>query len=391
MLDWLSLSRSLIECGKSAKGTRGIVRDYENDLSLFVGDDEEAARQSAERLWIVGNRAIVGRLRRAGIEDAEEIAQEVFLRIWARRKDFHPQGLYAWLRFVLTIAKHTVIDKGRSKDIEVFWPEDYDPSDREADIVETIAAALETKTIGAAANELWLGVKWDRDVKLKVIAIQAYLREDPVPRIKRLLRPYLPTIETEFNDWLADASLVRAACYLSLYRGNMPLTGYLLDPDNPLNSSEVESVLKSVQRGSARSSKNWTAEEAHVLLLRFLFGMLDEKVAQVKSDLEPEVVHQIISRGLNLLPFEARCRRLRSALSNLDQTECLHDTGLWRRLAFQYRVSDFLPHKQILERTVPAAEVAGQKISAAQLNGWLSNGRLYIQLADHLRRKGALC
>lgn len=364
-------------------------RDYENDLQLFIGDDEEAARQAAERLWIIGVRAIIGRLRRAGIEDAEDIAQDVFLKLWARRKDFEPRGLFAWLKFVLTIARHSVIDKGRGAEIELDWPEDYDPQDGDAGIIEIIAEALERHQINGAANELWLGVEWGTEERLKVISIQLYLQDYSVDKVKNIIRPKLPAIDHDFDLWLADEDLLRAACFFVLYRGNMPLAGYLLDPESPMRPNEVEAVLREVQKGSSAKSKNWTADEAHVLLLRFLYGMLDEKVAQVKSDLSPAIVGQIIGRGLELLPFEKRCRRLRSALNRLQQTNRLHDPGLWRRLAFQYRVADFLPHKQILERTVPAAEVAGQKLSAAQLNGWLSNGRLYVQLADHLRQKGA--
>jgi hypothetical protein len=69
----------------------------------------------------------------------------------------------------------------------------------------------------------------------------------------------------------------------------------------------------------------------------------------------------------------------------LNAKSVLGTSGLWQRLAFQYRYQDELTHRDIQDRTDPPASLVAYSITLGMLNVWLSNGRLLTQLARAFR------
>ncbi len=88
------------------------------------------------------------------------------------------------------------------------------------------------------------------------------------------------------------------------------------------------------------------------------------------------------------LPFNNQMTTLLAGLDrapHLNAREVLRKTGLWQRLTFQYRYQDELPHRDVQERTHPAASHVGYEVTLDTLRGWLSEPRLVKRLERFCR------
>ena len=71
------------------------------------------------------------------------------------------------------------------------------------------------------------------------------------------------------------------------------------------------------------------------------------------------------------------------------QTVLGSKSGIWSRLAFEYRYRHTLPHRDIQERIHPAANVVHYEINLKMLNSWLSGGRMLDRVRQyHEKRHG---
>ncbi len=69
-----------------------------------------------------------------------------------------------------------------------------------------------------------------------------------------------------------------------------------------------------------------------------------------------------------------RAQRLRERLGR--RAKVLRESGVWRRLAFEYRYVDELTVREIADRLCPLAEAVGYHLTYGMLNMWLSGGRI---------------
>jgi hypothetical protein len=122
-------------------------------------------------------------------------------------------------------------------------------------------------------------------------------------------------------------------------------------------------------------------------LWRYRNGLSTTKILQMDPELTPAVVEGALTKCRERLPFRRIAAKVSDGLrSSRAPFDPLRSPGLWKRLAFQYHTFHELPHKQILERTEPAAHEGGFVLTAGMLNVWLSNGRLFQQLASYAAR-----
>jgi hypothetical protein len=172
----------------------------------------------------------------------------------------------------------------------------------------------------------------------------------------------------ELDRWLSDPALLRYLCYTELYIPAEQLAGLL------------------------RAEASWVPAEAEVIgwIAR---GLTFERIADRRDcPLPPEELSDLRVRLRAALPFRRRMRELLRAVrerAGIDAAPHLARTGLWQRLAFQYRYWDDLPHRDIQERVAPPAEEVNVEVNAGMLNVWLSGGRLLGRLARYMERANA--
>jgi hypothetical protein len=195
--------------------------------------------------------------------------------------------------------------------------------------------------------------------------------------------------EQEMDEWLTDEKVLRHMAFRVLYWDSQSLAMHVLQPERKMSCPEFEVLARQAARDSAaHCPKGWNADEAIVVIWRVRHGMMTEQILRLeRCRFDRNALEAIYARCLERYPFVQLATRLKFSLRGMRLDHVLSDTGLWRRIVFQYDLDD-LPQKQILERTAPAATVAGVNLSAATLNGWLSMGRLWSQVSKFVREEG---
>lgn len=178
------------------------------------------------------------------------------------------------------------------------------------------------------------------------------------------------------DTWLEAPPILRHVAYAQLYLSNDELTAYLLG----VEVGTLDRWERAIAAGEAPSG--WSAEDAFVLLRRVRNGLLTEQILRFERVEEAQAsLEAKFSSWVGRYPFPQTAATLRSAFHRVGLSDLLGEMGLWRRLVFQYHAAHELPYQQILERTSPAADVVGARLTNAMLTGWIGMGRLWTQLA----------
>jgi len=101
------------------------LRDEDKILVVKVKNDDQMAFQQlfekyAERIYYFSMRYIKNK------EEAEEIAQEVFVRVWLRRHDLKEELSFS--SYIFMIAKNALIDTIRRKQKETIFQDNIKPN-----------------------------------------------------------------------------------------------------------------------------------------------------------------------------------------------------------------------------------------------------------------------
>ncbi len=122
-------------------------------LSGSATDDESLAVDMRDRDDHSAYLALLDRYTRAVLaycrsrthraNDAEDVAQDVWLKVWSRRDQFTLQGTASFRRWLFTIAGHTCIDSNRKKrpdpTADEFFVDRGDPADVAPDWIACLA------------------------------------------------------------------------------------------------------------------------------------------------------------------------------------------------------------------------------------------------------------
>lgn len=368
-------------------------REFLDEISTFSGAPDEKAAAAFDRLFAAARPRLARYLHGLGFaaDDCDELVQVVATRVWAARTSFEARGVGGWWRFLQKITRHCAIDEAR-KHAEI--PMDALANSEEIPDCDLpyldvlLADAEDRERLYSAADALWLGISHDKgESRSRLLAAQLfYLHGLDWRDIIQILGRDARAGRVELDSWLTDESVLRHLAFVELYWGNHKLAGHVLRPEDPLSASELDRLSEELRQGVLRIQiPIWTIGEATVLLWRIRNGLTTDQILRFRRcEYDRNGVEGIVEKAQGFYPFSAVGGQLRSAYESAGQTDRLTETGLWRRLVFQYFCSDELPQKQILERTAPAAQAVDAKMTGAMLNGWISMNRLLTQLAMFL-------
>ncbi|HWA84406.1 MAG TPA: sigma-70 family RNA polymerase sigma factor [Fimbriimonadaceae bacterium] len=361
----------------------------DEEVAIFAQAPDDEAAVAFDKLFLVVRPRLVRHFRRSRLaeDDCSDLVQTVTDRVWSSRRSFEPNGFAAWWGFVLRIASNCATDlfrqKGRRAEDTLINVGEIPDHDRDyLDI-------LLRDDIFDAADALWLGLprrqrKQNRD---RLLAAQLfYLHGLEWRDIAQMLGKDARTVSDELDEWLLDGAVLRHLAYVELYWSNDKLAGYLLRPNKPLEPLELDQLNEALLRDEFSAGvSDWTAREAFIVLRRIRNGLTTDRImAFHRYNFDRSEVEGVAERARGRFPIPQAGKRLRAAYEPKGQAERLTESGLWRRLVFQYEFCDDLPQKQIFERTGPAADVVDAKMTSVMLNGWISMNRLLAQLAAYM-------
>ncbi|HVT13179.1 MAG TPA: sigma-70 family RNA polymerase sigma factor [Fimbriimonadaceae bacterium] len=360
--------------------------ELQDELVAFSQAPDKEAQIAFDKIFANQRRRLIRYFMGKGFseDNAEDLTQEVSRRAWAARRSFEPLGLGAWWNFLLRIARNHAIDIVRRSSRY--------RQDAFADAEEIPAGdipyldVLLREDIFDAADALWLGLprRQKSQNRSRLLAAQLfYLHGLDWREVAQVLGKDARTASHELDEWLSDGAVLRHLAYVELYWSNDRLAGYLLCPKEPLTPPELDRLNEALNGDEpATRISDWTPREAFVVLRRVRNGLTTDRILSFHHyNFDQDEVEGVAERVRNQYPMARIGKELRDAYEAADHVMRLIDTGLWRRLVFQYDFSDDLPQKQILERTAPPAEVVGTKMTEAKLTGWISMNRLLAQLA----------
>lgn len=311
--------------------------------------------------------------------DREDVIQAALTKIWTKRTQFKPTSVGAWFQFAARTSYRTAIDAKRV-DQGVVVPEDgLDEVKCDEPFIETMALlASSRRGLYRVADEALL--KLDPSIPVgerprRLLAAQLlYLHESTPAEIIKLLGGAKPISRPELDGWLMDPGTVRSFAYQSLYRSNDDLLSHVFG----LPAEECARLAR--QEGAP---PGWSPVETQIAVLRLRNGLTTEKICRMVPGATKELVEATAAKCRAKFPFEAIAKDLQWKLR--DRVDLLSDRSVWKRLVFQYHAQDELPQLQILERVQPSAALFGVALTPQVLNGWLSIGRLFIQLEKYVR------
>lgn len=380
----------------------------EADLALLGDPDEAVAREAFTRLADDARSVIEKHLRLdCRVSDAEtraDIAQSVLLTIWVRRTAFSPQGMSAWHGYLRRTARSRWIDTlrgaGRLPTADAMARSGVPVVERA--FVTAVLAAHHSGRLQRVADREFLGADprvSDAQYDRRLLAAQLfYLDGEHWEGVLRVLGAAAAAdgealTREVLDDWLADQATLLRMAFRELHWDACRLASWLLGSDDVLPHEELDSCQRAAERGEAlpagRAPRDpyCTPAQLAVLLWRYRQALLREQIlAREDFPLPPGEYDAVVDTCRAGLPFRQcmegllRCYAEAGADPSWSVTP-LTGSGFWQRLALQYRVWDDLPHRDILERAAPPAEVVGYALTPARLNVWLSNGRLLSRLA----------
>ncbi len=361
-------------------------------LERFAGADSRAADEAFVQLSSRIERFLWRylALHSPNEQDREDVISMVLQKLYAKRSEFDVKSIGQWWAYVATTGKRCAGDHAKRGD-DV--PIDDDLPATDMDLIGSVAELSHFRSmLYRAADEFWLGVPRtlpEKQRRRMLLAAQLfYLNGAPHVEICQVLGLGKPLDREELDEWLSDRAVLMDLAYSQLYIDNETLACTLLGRDRALSPKELDAWVAGAEKGDGEAPQGWTWEEIKIAVWRYRNGLLTEKMQQINPGLSLKMIESALAKCSPRLPFVKTARNLQTALKQKHVLfEPLSRTELWRRLVFQYLTAHELPHKQILERTEAAAKVAGFGMTAAMLNGWLSNGRLVTQLAANIKEE----
>jgi len=321
-----------------------------------------------------------------GSDDREDLLQEVGIRVWKSRESFEVRGINYWWAFLKQIAVRCGIDLIRSPEPEIASdPENIEriPDEELFVFVALVDYLGDRDRLYRLADKVWLGPR-PADHSRRILAAKLFYVDGlPWPQVCDLLSRGFPGREPlgreALDDWLSDQVLLRYLACEALYLSNEKLAYQLLD----IHPDGRESFEKLVEMASS-GSLGWTKDEAYVILWRYRYGKLAEQIGHMSDCvLKKQDMQEVFDRCRQNFPFLSMMRQLKGTYDQSPAAKgTLGQSQIWKRIVFQYFAADELPHRDIHDRTAPAAELAGYSLTMGMLNVWLSNGRLFRQLAQ---------
>lgn len=350
-----------------------MCKNHDLDLKRLTGSDAAVAQVAFDRLWKAICPGLRRKLKGKGLTDdrCEDLLQGTATRLWEARPRLDLPSYGAWWRLACRVATNLNIDEAR-KDLWTPIDPDEDIPDEDVPYLDLfLAFEGDASRLYALADRVWLGDAEPR----ATLAVQLFLLDGlPAEEVAQMLG--LESLEP-LDRWLEQAAVLRRAAFGQLYKSNDELAAFLLG----IGPTALDAAEKAVASGRTPAD-GWSADDAYLLLRRTRNGLLTDqmlrfgRVSEDRAQLESKLMAWV-----ERYPFRRVASHLLGALRRIGQGERLRDDGLWRRLVFQYHAKDELPYLQILDRTLPAADVAGFYLTAPMLNGWIGLGRLWAQLA----------
>lgn len=342
---------------------------------------DDSVREKGYSSLVVRSRKYIqyqlagSRLREA---DREDVIQDVIFRIWKVRHRLNFPNVGSWWRYLRILTGNCLVDYIRAKDTSTPI-EDMDQVDipeDEVELVDDLMEAIEDRRrLYRLADDVFLDVPPDlserarnrRLLAAKMLIIDK-IRWQSVCQILNAGSSEDPQVSrSDLDEWVSTPWLIRTLAYHELHWENDRLYEYLL------------------QRAKADGSREWTAVEALAVQFRYRHAMrVDQIVARLGDRIIKEDLIAIFDSCDKRLPFIEIVRRLNGDFDfGGSARKYLVAPGLWHRLVFQYYAHNGLPHRDIYNRTSPAAREAGFVLTMAILNVGLSNGRMFKRMADH--------
>ena len=305
----------------------------------------------------------------------EDLIQTVLTRLWTARMAFTPQGVSAWRGYVRQTARRCYIDFIRVRALASL-PEGFDraaETDEERPLMDALFAAVLSDRLFDLADSVLFQEEAslsEEERNRRLLAAQLFYCDgeswESVARVLSDTMPFAPPIQrVELDRWLSDPAIIRRVAFHCLYYNNAALAAFLLNHET--------------------MQKKWTPLQAQVIQWRYHYALSEEQIeARADCPMTKDELRALGDRCAPLFPFEEAMNEIkrRFAARGLSRyLQALSTNALWQRLAFQYRFADDLSHRDILERTLPAARIAEFALTAGMLNVWLSNGRLLHRIA----------
>jgi DNA-directed RNA polymerase specialized sigma24 family protein len=374
--------------------------DYPRELDRFCGPDEAAARAAMDRLAPRARRYLAALLSdRVSRDDLDELVQTALSKAWESRPAFVNRGRAAWYGWLKRIARNACVDMARGRPAEVGIEALDEVDDGELPLIERFMTAAVGEALFALADSVWLELDDSCPAAQRdrcLLAVQLYYFEswslDDVLALLSEARPDEPPFTRgRLDSWLEQPANLRLVAYRQLLYAPERLTAHLLGLPPHAGATELERALAAVRAGKAPAElmPGWTAAEAEAILWRYYRGLSAEETAQrLEKRGDSENLDALFVRCGLVFPFRSQCETICAWLdevdvTGMDQKGLIGDkSGLWRRLAFEYRYRYNQPLRDVHDRIHPAALVVRYALTPEVLNMWISGGRLL----DKLRR-----
>lgn len=376
----------------------------EEALHNLAHADERLARQAFDRLVTESWERLLRSLCRQGVEvsEAEEVLQEALLKHWRGRLKFQPanqDALTQWRAYVKRVAMNCYLDRLRQRPPFVFVPIDDEripPED--LPLLESLLVGILSGRIYTCADALWLQADlavspevWER----RLIAASLYFLEGAdiediveILAINPLDLAQEPSITAStVRRWLQTPALFLKLAFQTLYLTNQQLVAHLLKTlDASADPQELMQELIEWHFGRGLSA-------FQIVSHRHLSDpdRTDlTKEGRTKEGRTKEEVDLLLMRLSTRLPFSASMQTLLAGAvraPKLDAYSLLQQSGLWRRLTFQYFYHEELSPPSIVERIAPAAQHVQLDLNAGRITRWTQGWRLQAQLITYWREQ----
>ena len=373
-------------------------------LAAFSGPDEPKAARAFEELSVLTRRGLNSYLReRLHSEEArEDVIQDVLRRIWTRRLQFENRGAAAWWSLVKLAAEQCRVDLVRKVGSEVTWDEaevGEVPSDEMSSVDAVLQDLNDANELYRAADELWLGFDpslSDAERARRTLAAHLFFNLNmewhQVSDVLNRGKPSETVKRGQLDAWLANPATIRSLAFRTLYLDNAGLTACLLQlpSDEPSELQKVR-MQAMTQNPTDNPSGNWTWTEIRVILWRYRDAeRVDRILARESCVYDKQEIQAIFDRCLAEFPFPKIMERLCTSLTKWPKArQELTESGIWQRLVFEIYAKDTTQHRDIHDRTSPAASLAPYSLTPGMLNVWLSSGRMFAKLASYVQARMA--
>lgn len=350
------------------------------NFANLSGDDENRAREAFESLCESSRAAGFRMLSRSGIRDAdaEDLIQSAFAELWSLRKTLSASTPGAWYALVRRSLSWQISKRIQKREREKAVSEQLIPDDELPYLDEMVFASEDRRRLYAAADDLWLG-EVENDLVMGIAAARLILVEGLG---KDDVTAMFDVSEDVVGRWLRQEALLTRAAYLGLFWPVDQLAGYVLCPERPLTTAQLNQLTTSDE---AAELSGWTLTEARIVCWRLRNGLTKRDIVRTSAGtLDLNSVEAALRKLHAALPLVEIARSVRKSLTDVGQSRALTMPGIWKRLAFQYALHD-LPNSQIVDLVGPPASVGSFIIDAAKLNRWVTSGLLFSQLASYVR------